>query len=900
MTPGAFQTALAGYQDVFATKVNSAGSALVYSTYLGGTGFDEGRGIAVDSSGNAYIAGRTESANFPTQNALQPAYKGGEEAFVTKLNSTGSALVYSTFLGGTGDDYGVGIAVDGSGDAYVTGATTSTDFPTKNPFQQTNNGGYDAFLSEINPAGSDFVLSTYLGGAATDFAFGVTVDSLGQAHLVGYTGSSNFPVQDAVQSALNGAQDLFITKFNSTGSALLFSTYLGGSANDISGLANGIAVDGNGNIYVTGSTNSSDFPVVNAFDPTWGGDPFSQDAIAVKISGTANGSTGAPQISISPTQITFPPTPINTTSAMVTVTITNTGTVPLSITALSTQPPFAVLPNSNIASIQPGGQGTFGVTFSPTGPGPYSGTVSITSNAPTSPTTISVQGTVLLPTPTVNTISPSSGNQGATVTVTVTGSNLFSGATLSLIGTAETFTATVNSVSADNKSVTASFAIPATAALELKNIVVANIGSNSSLPLPNAFRVDREFLIFAGPAAEPSIAVDPTRPAHMVVGYNYVSNNVHRCGWSETTNGRDWYSGTLSFPKNFKAVFSADPWVRFGPNGELLYSCLGVSNTTLHVFSVATRQVGVFVFMSTGFASDLATKQPAFSVTQFCSSAFSCTGDQFPTPDHPSITVMKRGTGFRIAACWIIFPFVNITPLVAVATSDDGITWSTPGLAGQGVLCAMGGDGSDVNGPSLARLAVTWLDSTSNSLMVRTSSDGINWQLPQRLEISDVLDGGSATDKVHARPYSLIEPTRRGLYLTGQIRNGGKSNVVVRAISATDRAVIDSAVHETFLPGVGTCGRVAGMYELMAPGIVPPGTPFRYTGWLTDNTVPILAFTSGADLYASNAFPVSANPPYTLNEYTGADCSNSFGWLVWTDVRNGQQIWGAQIPLIPQ
>ena len=149
--------------DAFVAKLNPSGSALVYSTYLGGSGHDDGYGIAVDSSGNAYVAGYTASTNFPTMNPTAASYGGGTyDAFVAELNPTGSALVYSTYLGGSEDDYGYGIAVDSSGNAYVTGSTGSTNFPTMNPLQPTYGGGGDAFVSELNPSGSALVYSTYL------------------------------------------------------------------------------------------------------------------------------------------------------------------------------------------------------------------------------------------------------------------------------------------------------------------------------------------------------------------------------------------------------------------------------------------------------------------------------------------------------------------------------------------------------------------------------------------------------------------------------------------------------------------------------------------------------------------------------------------------------------------
>ena len=197
-------------------------------------------GIAVDSAGNAYVAGDTRSTNFPTANAVKATFGGGlSEAFVTKLNAAGNALVYSTYLGGDSFDSATSIAVDSSGNAYVTGRTTSTNFPTVNPIQATfAGGGSDAFMTKINAAGSALVYSTYLGGGGGngfDTAFGIAVDSAGNAYVTGPTSSTNFPTANAIQATFGGGTDgdAFVTKINAAGTALVYSTYLGGSDNDI-------------------------------------------------------------------------------------------------------------------------------------------------------------------------------------------------------------------------------------------------------------------------------------------------------------------------------------------------------------------------------------------------------------------------------------------------------------------------------------------------------------------------------------------------------------------------------------------------------------------------------------------------------------------------------------------
>jgi hypothetical protein len=267
-----------GIVDAFVAKVNAAGSALVYSTYLGGSGNDNGLGIAVDASGNAYVTGFTSSTNFPTANPLQAAYGGGiYDAFVAKVNAAGSALVYSTYLGGSGNDNGYGIAVDGSGNAYVTGDTNSTNFPTANPLQAANGGGDDAFVAKVNAAGSALVYSTYLGGSGWEFGQGIGVDTFGNAYVTGLTQSTNFPTANPLQAAFGGGTDAFVAKVNAAGSALVYSTYLGGSAGDV---GDGIAMDASGNAYVTGYTFSANFPTANPLQAANGG---SSDAFVAKL-----------------------------------------------------------------------------------------------------------------------------------------------------------------------------------------------------------------------------------------------------------------------------------------------------------------------------------------------------------------------------------------------------------------------------------------------------------------------------------------------------------------------------------------------------------------------------------------------------------------------------------------
>ena len=286
-TAGALRTTFAGSVDAFVTKLNAAGNAIVYSTYLGGNGDDRGHSIIVNTGGNAFITGYTSSSDFPVAGPVQSSNGGGRDVFISKLNTAGTGLTYSTYLGGLANDQGNGIAIDSTGSAYITGSTSSANFPVVGPFQLGLAGGQDGFVTKLNTAGSGIAYSTYLGGTFDDRGSSIAVDSSGAAYIAGNTLSTNFPVLSALQGTKAGAQDAFVTKLNSTGVSLAYSTYLGGAGTENVEVGRSIVVSSSNNAYVTGSTSSVNFPVFLPLQPASSGG--GNDAFVVKLTtaGTA-------------------------------------------------------------------------------------------------------------------------------------------------------------------------------------------------------------------------------------------------------------------------------------------------------------------------------------------------------------------------------------------------------------------------------------------------------------------------------------------------------------------------------------------------------------------------------------------------------------------------------------
>ncbi len=243
-------------RDVFVTKINPSGSAILYSTYLGGAGDEQGVDIAVNPAGDAYVTGWTTSTNFPVAAPFQNAYGGGQvDAFLARLGPAGNSLVYSTYAGGSGDDVGSGVAVDGAGNIYGIGYTTSTNLQVVNALQPTKGSGADAYVVKTNPAGDSIIYSTYLGGNGDDFGNGIAVDGAGNAYGIGDTRSSDLSTVNGVQTSNAGGFDAYLAKLSADGRTLLYGTYAGGSSDDF---GSAVALDSSNNVYAAGFTNSGD------------------------------------------------------------------------------------------------------------------------------------------------------------------------------------------------------------------------------------------------------------------------------------------------------------------------------------------------------------------------------------------------------------------------------------------------------------------------------------------------------------------------------------------------------------------------------------------------------------------------------------------------------------------
>lgn len=432
VTSGAFRSSNAGAHDAFFTELNATGTTLLYSTYLGGTGNDEGFRIAVDGSGMAYIAGVTASSDFPTTSgAFQMVFGGGStDAFIAKLDPTksgSSSLVYSTYLGGSGDDdliafpWGI-LAVDNLGNAYITGGTTSTDFPTVHPVQATSGGGYDAYVAKLNPTGSALIYSTYMGGSGDDIGRGIAVDSNGNAYVTGQTSSSNFSVTaNAYQKVFGGSSDAFVAKvvpiaFVSATSLTYVNQAVGSKSpgqtftlTNEQNTALNIAIATSGDFAETDTCGTSlaaslSCTISVTFAPTL---PLTRTGSVTITDNAANspqtvmlsGVGVGPAVSFGANSFNVGSQLVTTSSSAQMVTLTNSGNAPLTISSIgiggSNSGDFTqtnTCPASN-AALDANVSCTISVTFTPAAPGSRAGSVTVADNAAGTPQSLGLVGT---------------------------------------------------------------------------------------------------------------------------------------------------------------------------------------------------------------------------------------------------------------------------------------------------------------------------------------------------------------------------------------------------------------------------------------------------------------------------------------------------------------------------
>jgi hypothetical protein len=281
-TNGGFDTTHAGPTEAFVVKVAASGSALDWASYLGGSSVDRANGVTVDSGGNVYVTGRTQSMDFPTTGGFDTTYGGQSEGFVTKIAQGGASLVWSSYLGGSSADEVVDMTVDAAANVYLVGGTQSADFPTLGAFDASLSGSHDGFVSKVAAAGSSLVWSSYLGGSSLDRGTGIAVDLGGNVYVTGGTSSTDFPSSGGFDSALGGTSDAFVTKVTVTGASLVWSSYLGGAFGGDDGYD--VALDANANIHLVGGTHSPNFPTAGGFDTTYGGQG---DAFVARIVGSS-------------------------------------------------------------------------------------------------------------------------------------------------------------------------------------------------------------------------------------------------------------------------------------------------------------------------------------------------------------------------------------------------------------------------------------------------------------------------------------------------------------------------------------------------------------------------------------------------------------------------------------
>jgi hypothetical protein len=424
----AVQPTMTGRPDAFLTKLSPAGDQLLFSTYLGGSGREFGKGVTLDASGNPILVGWTESTDFPLQKPLQSVINGpgpvtALNGFVTKISSAGDKILYSSYFGGGAQSGINSVALDSSGGIYFLGVVSSGGLQVKNPIQSTFGGGQgNLLIAKLTAAGDSIVYATYLGGTTFDFIGGLAVDHDGTVYITGTTYSPDFPTKNSMQPFVGSTHgfkcDAFIVKISPSGS-LVYSTIVGGNGGDFGW---GIAVDSRGAVHVAGATTSDDFPTKNPLQAAFGGG--GNDMFYLRL---------APEV--------VPPSPFSTSPASVPFRYVIGGPVPpsqmVSITSTGASQGFspsataAWLKFTASSSTTPAGL-TISVDPSGLAPGPYMGTIQIDAQ-----TNVQVNLTVFAPAPTVTGVAPASVPVGSETTViTISGSGFQQGAVVQLNGIA--------------------------------------------------------------------------------------------------------------------------------------------------------------------------------------------------------------------------------------------------------------------------------------------------------------------------------------------------------------------------------------------------------------------------------------------------------------------------------
>lgn len=443
-----------------------------------------------------------------------------------------------------------------------------------------------------------------------------------------------------------------------------------------------------------------------------------------------------------------------------------------------------------------------------------------------------------------------------------------------------------------------------TQAVQLKETAIAQIATelaNQLPPTPQPTPLPLEE-IFGAQASEPSLAIDPSNPQHIIVGFNDLSGSLGgMCAWAESRNGGiKWTKGVLQLPNRFKP--DGDPWVRFGFNGELYYSCIGSTPPTSEGILVTYEEitVGIFVAASpTGLANDLGIANTITTGKQAClrdnTSTQSSCSELGQYTDHPTISTLRRKDGqTRLIVCWVDWlKGTTENYFVQVASSaDGGNTWSLPiTIAGYNVgSCTVGG-GNDIIG-------VSWWDYRDKKIKLKTSTDGENWSRAIELKASEALVADiSTTDKVLSVPYAqLVSKSKGVLRAFYQVRANGHSQVFVADSDNNWQGIrIGNQKSETFLPGTSTCSNTVGMYE----GSLGANEDFTYTVWsVSANRTVKQIFQSERLLYGINGYEDSRFSLRRIGDYTAVDCSDKLIWAAWTDTHDGEpRLWGAAILL---